>query len=46
MRYQIDVIRSVLLLHIYANLGMVLARYYALCHAARSTLLMSVANNV
>ena len=40
------VIRSVLLLHIRANLGRMLARYYALCHADRSTLVMPVANNV
>ena len=46
MRYRNDVIRSVLLLHIRANLGMMLARDYASCHAARSTLIMIVANNV
>ena len=38
----------VLLLHIRANLGMMLARDYASCHVARNTLhvLMLVANNV
>jgi len=41
-RYRNDVIRS-FFLHIRANLGMM---YYASCHAARSTLLMFVANNV
>ena len=46
MRYRNDLIRSVLLLHIRANLGMMLARYYALCHADRSTLVMPVANTV
>ena len=46
MRYQNDVIRAVLLLRIHANLGMMLARDYASCHATRSTLVMSVANNV
>jgi len=46
MRYRNDVIRPVLLLHICANLGMMLARDYASCHAARSTLLIRVANNV
>ena len=45
IRYRNDVIQSVLL-HIRANLGMVLARDYTSCHAARSTLVMSVANNV
>jgi len=35
-----------LLLHIRANLGMMLARDYASCHAARSTLVMLEANNV
>ena len=40
MRYRNDVMRSVLL-HIRANLGMMLARDYA-----RSTLVMIVANNV
>ena len=45
MRYRNDVMRSVLL-HIRANLGMMLARDYARCHAARSTLVMIVANNV
>ena len=46
IRYRNDVIRSVLLLHIRASLGMMLARDYASCHAARSTLIMIVANNV
>ena len=46
MRYRNDVIWSVLLLHISANLRMMLARDYASCHAARSTLVMRVANNV
>ena len=45
MRSRNDVIRSVLL-HIRANLGMMLARDYASCPAARSTLVMFVANNV
>jgi len=40
MRYQNDVIRAVLLLRIHANLGMMLARDYASCHATRSTLVM------
>ena len=43
MRYRNDVIRSVLLLlllllQIRANFGMMLARDYASCHVARSTL--------
>ena len=42
MRYQNDVIRSVLL-HTRANLDMMLARDYALCHAARRTKVMLVA---
>ena len=46
MRCRNDVIRSVLLLHIRANLGMMLARDYSSCHAARSTLVMLVANSV
>ena len=46
MRYRNDVIWSVLLLHISANLRMMLARDYASCHAARSTLVMRVVNNV
>ena len=46
MRYRNDVIRSVLLLHIRVNLGMMLAWDYASCHVARSTLVMYVANNV
>ena len=41
-----DVIRSVLLLHIAANLGMMLARDYSSCHATRNTLVMLVANNM
>ena len=36
-RSQNDVIRSVLLLHIRAKLGMMLARDYASCHVARHT---------
>ena len=44
MRYQIEVIRLVLLLHIHANLGIMLARDYASWHVARSTLVMLVAN--
>ena len=44
-RYRDDVIRLVLL-HIRAKLGMMLARDYASCHAARSTLVMIVANNM
>ena len=46
MRYRNDVIRSVLLLHIRANLGMMLAWDYASCNAAKSTLVMIVTNNV
>ena len=46
MRYRNDVILSVLLLHIRANLGMMLARDYASCLATRSTLVMLVANNM
>ena len=46
MRYRNDVIRSVRLLHIRAYLGMMLARDYASCRVARSTLVMSVTNNV
>mgnify|MGYP000019397671 CR=1 FL=1 len=38
--------QSVLLLHIRANLGIMLARDYASCHVARITLVMLVANNV
>ena len=45
IRYRNDVIRSVLL-HIRANLGMMLVRDYASCHVARNTIVMSVANNV
>ena len=44
MRYWNDVIMSDLLLHIRANLGMKLARDYASCHVARSTLVMLVSN--
>jgi len=43
MRYLNDVIRSVLL-HINANIGMMLTQDYASCHAARNTLVMLVAN--
>ena len=46
MSYQNDVIRSVLLHKRRANLSMMLARDYAPCHAARSTLVMFVPNNV
>jgi len=46
MKYRNDVIRSVLLLHIRVNFGMMLARDYASCHAARSTLVMLVDHNV
>ena len=46
MMYRIDVIRSVLFLRIRPNLGNMLARDYASCHAARSTLVMLVTNNV
>jgi len=46
MKYQNDVIRSVLFLHIRPNHGMMVARDFASCHAARSTLVMIVANNV
>jgi len=42
MRYRNDVILSVLLLHIRANLGVMLARDYA----ARITQVIFVANNV
>jgi len=42
MRYRNEVIRSVLFLHIRANLDMMLARDYALCYADRSTLVMVV----
>ena len=45
MRYRDDVTRSVLLLHIRANLGMMLVRDYESCHTARSTLEICVANN-
>ena len=44
MRYRNEVIRSVLFLHIRANLGMMLTREYASCHVARSTLVMLVSN--
>ena len=46
MRYRNDVIRAVLLIRIHANLGMMLTREYASCHAARSTLVMFEGNNV
>ena len=46
MRYRNDVILSVLLLHIRANLGMMLARDCASCHVARNTIVMLVANNM
>jgi len=46
MRYRNEVNESVLLLHIHANLGMMLARdYVTSCHAARSTLVMLEVNN-
>ena len=45
VRYRNDVIWSVLL-HIRANLGMMLARDYASCHSARSTLVLLLANNM
>ena len=45
MRYQNDVIRSVLL-HIHVILGMMLARDNASRHATRSTRVMIVANNM
>ena len=46
MRYRTDVIRSVLLVHIRANLGMMLARDYASCQTVRSILLLFVENIV
>jgi len=49
MRNRNDFIRSVLLLlllHIRANLGMILARDYASCHMARSTLVKRLANTM
>ena len=46
VRCRNDVIPSVLLLHIRANLGMMLAQDYASCHVARNTIVMSAANNV
>ena len=46
MRYRNKVIWLVLLLHIRANLLMMLVRDYVSFHAYRSTLGMSVANNV
>ena len=46
MKYRNDVIRSVLLLHILANHGMMLAREYTSFRLARSTLVMIVANKV
>ena len=45
MRLRTDVIRSVLL-HIRANLGMMLARDYASSRAVRNTLVIMVANKV
>jgi len=42
MSYRNDIVRSVVLLHIHVNLGMMLARDYASCHAAKSTLVMLV----
>jgi len=45
MRYRNDDFRSVLL-HNCANLAMMLARDYTSCHAATSTLVMLVVNNV
>ena len=45
VRYRDDVIRLVLLLHIRASLG-ILAGDYTSCYAARTTLVMFVANNV
>ena len=46
MRYRNDVIRSVLLHRIRANLGRLLAWQYASYHTTRSTLVTLVANNV
>ena len=46
MKYRNNDIRSILFLHFRANLGIMLARDYALCHADRSTLEMRVANNM
>ena len=49
MRNRNDFIRSVLLLlllHIRANLGMILARDYTSCHMARSTLVRRLANTM
>ena len=46
MRYRNDVIRSFFLLHIRANLGIMLSRGYASCHTARNTRVMIVANNM
>ena len=43
MRSRNDVIRSVLLLHVRVNLGIMLVRNYASCHTARIKL---VPNNV
>ena len=46
MKYQNDVIRPVLLPHIRANRGMMLAQDNAPCHAARGTQAMLATNNV
>ena len=43
MRYRNDVIWSV---QIHANLGLLLVWDYASCHAAKSTLVMLIADNV
>ena len=45
-RYRNDVIRSVLLRHISANLCMMLSSHAVSCQAPRSTLVMFVANNM
>ena len=42
MRYLYDVSRWIRFVHIRANLGMMLAGDYALCHKAKSTLVMLV----
>ena len=46
IRCRNDVIRSVLFRHISTNLGMMVARDFTSCQAARSTLVLLVANNV
>ena len=46
MKYRNDVIRSFFLVHIRANLGMMLARDTGSCHATRSTVVMFVAKHV